>query len=113
MSVESEAVDDGTQLVVVAAVAERSSASRLRDALRAPIDQGKRRIVVDLSSLDSLDSPTLAVLVNNLMRAEEAGASLALVYTAKDIAAMLEMTGFDEFFPVYRSREEALAGRRA
>ena len=72
------------------------------------IEDGKKRLVVDLSKATFIDSTTLGVLVGGVKRLRPTGGSLSLVCTDQNISKIFEITGLDRVFPIYASREEAL-----
>ena len=76
------------------------------------IDEGKSRVVVDLSEVTVIDSTMLGVLVGGLKRLRAAEGSLELIRADEEgVMTMLEITGLDRVFPIHGTRHEALAGR--
>ena len=73
------------------------------------IEEGKKKVVVDLSEATFIDSTTLGVLVGGVKRLRPSGGSLALVCTDQNIQKIFEITGLDRVFPIHETREAALA----
>jgi anti-sigma B factor antagonist len=84
------------------------TAPRLREKLVELVSQGKRQIIVDLESVDFLDSTGLGVLVGGLKRLRSHDGDLALVCTQHRILKVFEITGLTKVFTIYDSVEAAL-----
>jgi len=102
-------IDDVTHVIELAGEVDLYTAPEFKDRLVALIDQGKRRLVVDLSRTTFIDSTTLGVLVGGVKRLRPLGGALALVCSDANILKTFEITGLDRVFPIYRTRAEALA----
>ena len=87
-----------------------ASASRLRDELLGALESRPPLLVVDLSQVTFLDSTGLAALVAVYRRASEQETAFALAAPTRIAGKVLSITGLDRAWPVFDSREEALAG---
>ena len=85
-----------------------STAPEFKERMSELIDEGKTRVVVDLSQATFIDSTTLGVLLGGVKRLRRAGGSLALVLTNEHIASIFKITGLDSIFPIHASQEDAL-----
>jgi anti-sigma B factor antagonist len=85
------------------------TAPRLRQALIDLVEGGATQIVVDMSSVDFLDSTGLGVLVGGLKRVKSNDGELRLVVTQDRIMKIFDITGLAKVFPIYASTDEALA----
>jgi anti-sigma B factor antagonist len=83
------------------------SAPRLREKLVELVSQGHRHIVVDLESVDFLDSTGLGVLVGGLKRLRSHEGDLTLVCTQARILKVFEITGLTTVFRIADSVEKA------
>jgi anti-sigma B factor antagonist len=83
------------------------SAPRLREKLVELVSQGHRHIVVDLESVDFLDSTGLGVLVGGLKRLRSHEGDLTLVCTQARILKVFEITGLTTVFRIADSVKEA------
>lgn len=84
-------------------------AAPLREILSGHLQIGKRRIVVDLSTVDFVDSAGLAALVKGMKDARSEGGDLRLVApTNPDALRVFELTRFDKVFTMSDSLENAL-----
>ncbi len=85
------------------------SAPRLREQMDALLAGGATQFVLDLSEVPFLDSAGMAVLVNLLKRAREAGGDVRLVWPQEEAARrVLHLTKFDRVFDIFESPEAAL-----
>ncbi len=83
------------------------SAPRLREKLVELVSQGHRHIVVDLQSVDFLDSTGLGVLVGGLKRLRSHEGDLTLVCTQARILKVFEITGLTTVFRITDTVEKA------
>jgi anti-sigma B factor antagonist len=107
--IEDSAIDNETHVIELGGEVDLYTAPDFKDRLLKLIDEGKTRIVVDLSKATFIDSTTLGVLVGGVKRLRPTGGTLALVCTDPNIIKIFEITGLDRVFPIHGSRDEALA----
>jgi len=107
--ISDEEIDAETQIIELGGEIDLYTAPEFKERLVALIEDGKKRIVVDLSAATFIDSTTLGVLVGGVKRLRPAGGSLALVCTDQNITKIFEITGLDRVFPIHASRDDALA----
>ena len=91
---------------------DAASAPSVREALDAAISEGCRTIVLDLSSVDYLDSSALGLLVWADHRLQPFSGALLLAGAGRDVARILELSGLIGVAPsvfVSESVEAALA----
>jgi anti-sigma B factor antagonist len=85
------------------------TAPRLRERLVELVERGNRQIIVDLGSVDFLDSTGLGVLVGAHKRLKQAGGSLVLVCSREPLLKIFRITALDQVFPLFDSVEAATA----
>jgi anti-anti-sigma factor len=85
-----------------------SSAPAVRAALDRAVDDGTRRIVIDMLDCSFVDSTGLGVLLHTAKRIEAMG-GMALVCVDEQIRRLLGLTMIDRTIPVFATREDALA----
>jgi anti-sigma B factor antagonist len=85
-----------------------SSAPEVRAALDRAVDQGTRRIVVDMLECGFVDSTGLGVLLHTAKRIEGEG-GMAIACIDEQIRRLLGLTMIDRTIPVFATREDALA----
>lgn len=84
------------------------SAAEVRSALVQLVDDGARRLVVDLTETTFLDSTALGALVGALKRARSAEGDVELVCTDRSIVRIFQITGLDRVFTIHRTLDEAV-----
>ena len=107
--ISDEEIDAETQVIELGGEIDLYTAPEFKERMVELIEDGKKRIVVDLSQATFIDSTTLGVLVGGVKRLRPADGSLALVCTDQNITKIFEITGLDRVFPIHASRDEALA----
>ncbi|MEX1141841.1 MAG: STAS domain-containing protein [Thermoleophilaceae bacterium] len=106
--IKDEEIDSETHVIELGGEIDLYTAPEFKERMVQLIDDGKRRLVVDLSDATFIDSTTLGVLVGGVKRLRPAGGSLALVCTDENITKIFEITGLDRVFPIHSTRDEAL-----
>jgi len=101
---------DGTETRV--ALLPGLQADDLEKAIRASLDRGIARAVVDLTNFVWLDSAGLGVLVHTLRRCRDAGGDLVLVNPNERVARVLEVAQLDDVFTIVATEADALARLR-
>lgn len=108
LSMATRTVGDHTVLVVGGEV-DVYTAPRLRERLVELIEQGARRVVVDLSRVEFLDSTGLGVLVGALKRLRAVGGVLGLVCSHERLLKIFRITALDRVFSLFDTVEAATA----
>jgi anti-anti-sigma factor len=108
-----ELLDDpsGVRVIVLSGEQDLASAGGLRLAL-AGAREAARGVVVELSIVSFVDSTILGAIVEGLRECKEDGRGFAVVASDRDdeaVPRLLGMTGLRTVFPVYESRETAIA----
>ena len=85
-----------------------ATAPQLRQTLLEQQYGSGRRVALDLSGVEFLDSFGLGVLVGGLRRARSAGGALVLVGASPRITHVLEVTGLDGVFELAASVDEVV-----
>ncbi len=73
------------------------------------LEQGRSRIVVDLSAVRFLDSSGLGALVRAMTTSQNEGGQTKLVGVEPQVKKLLEMTRLDSVFEIYENLETAAA----
>ena len=82
-------------------------ASIMKKRLLDDINLSKKKIIVDISKCDFIDSSFLGALVISLKRTRETGGVIKLV-TASFTGGIINLTGYQRIFENYLSVEDAL-----
>jgi anti-sigma B factor antagonist len=83
------------------------TAPRLRERLIELVDEGARKVVVDLGRVDFLDSTGLGVLVGASKRLRIAGGTFAVVCAKEPLLKIFRITALDQIFRLHDTVEAA------
>ena len=90
---------DGVVLAVYGEI-DATTTGRLRERIRDVFDAGTRRLVVDMSGVDFIDSTGLGVLVGALRYFKEVNGEILLRSPSPIAARVLKVSGLDTAFGV-------------
>jgi anti-sigma B factor antagonist len=79
------------------------SARAFKTAITRELDRGNYSVVVDLSSVEYMDSTGLGVLVAAFKRAREHQGTIALVGLNRQLTKIFDMTGLNRVFEIRQS----------
>ena len=100
----------GSDSFVIAAGGELDlyTSERLHEKIADALEQGGRRILVDLTGVSFMDSTALGVLVNAAKALRSSGGQLVLVADDPRVTRVFEITGLERVFRVESSLPEAV-----
>jgi anti-anti-sigma factor len=96
-------------VVAVAGELDAMTAQQFRDELMQQVPAARRRVVVDLSGLQFMDTSAIHVLVRVNNRVMAGGGLLVLAGAQPVVARVLSLAGADEVMPVVGTVADALA----
>jgi anti-anti-sigma factor len=82
--------------------------SEFSNAVTALITAGERRIVIDLTTVNYIDSATIGCLMDLYRQAAAAGGLLKLAGVNKRVETMLTMTGAHNFLEIHADEPSAI-----
>ena len=85
-----------------------TEAGYLKEALSKGIEEGLKKVVVDLSKCEFVDSTFLGVLVNALKKVAKEKGDMKLVGFKPGVRSMFELTRLFRVFDTYATLEEAV-----
>lgn len=91
----------------VAGEVDLATAPTLRERLVALVADGHRRIVVDLTRTEFLDSTGLSALIAGLKRLRAHDGEMRLVSTTPRVRKVFEITHIDRVLPLYETVDAA------
>lgn len=84
-------------------------ARELRELVAREVEAGRTRFVIDMSTIDFIDSSGLGALVWSHSRASEAGGLVLLCGVGSRVSSLISLTRLDEVLQIRKSRDAALA----
>lgn len=97
---------------VLADQIDASSAGSFRDNILSRIEQGYKRIILDLTKVDFIDSSGLGAIISALKNLGENG-ELAICGVNEPVMSLFRLTRMNRIFNIFNSQEEALAALKA
>ena len=94
----------GSTIVIACA----SDGGELADRLRASLDLGAHRVVVDLGAAEMVDASTLTALKRLAERLRSRGGRLSVVCRSGPLASLLDLTLLNRSFAVFPTIDAAL-----
>jgi anti-sigma B factor antagonist len=107
--IDTEQLNGGAYVISLSGEVDLYTAPDFKQKLLEVIGQGGKDVVIDFSNTTFIDSTTLGVLVGGVKRLRPNGGQLSLVCADRNITKIFEITGLDKVFPIYESRDEAVA----
>jgi anti-sigma B factor antagonist len=89
------------------------TAPKLKERLVSLVESGSYQLIVDMESVEFLDSTGLGVLVGGLKRVRNHEGWIDLVCTQSRILRIFRITGLNRVFGIYGSVPEAIAAHDA
>lgn len=84
-------------------------AEQFESVLQEVIDAGHRHLIVDLASVEHIDSGGVRALVRGHLAVHQQGGRVALVNAGLTVRRVLSILRLDTVLPIYESIEAALA----
>jgi anti-sigma B factor antagonist len=107
MKFVSEPIDDTIAIVRGEGRLNMVSAPALRQVITGLVDEGRSKIVVDLSGVDFMDSSGLGSLIGCLKTTRQAGGDLRIAAPTKQVVMVLQLSNLDRVLKAYDTPEEA------
>lgn len=108
MSIIEETIDDIIVEIVNLDRATLLEAEELKRQVNDKIDSGYRKVIIDLTSVEYLDSTFLGVIVNTLKKVAKLGGDLKLVGFKPNVRSMFELTRLFRVFESYSKLQDAI-----
>jgi anti-sigma B factor antagonist len=105
----AERAEDGVSVFVLEGRIDTQGASELDEELQAAVSEGKHKMVLDMDGVSYISSSGLRTLADVVTKNREAGGDLKLFSVSRKVLRVLRIIGFDRFFSIYDTLEEAVA----
>ena len=106
MQIENRQHDDFPVLAISGEIDLHGSPA-LRQALRACAESKPKRLLVDFTGVEYIDSSGLATLIEYLRDAARFNGSIALFGLKKKVRTIFDLVRLNELFPIADTAEEA------
>jgi len=107
-----EPLDDHSVVIKVAGEIHATTAPEFSERLNEAIAGGKTGVILDLTSVDFIDSTGLSVLLNGLRRVTRVRGAMVLACANPTVLRLFEITKLDSTFDIVPSCDEAIARLR-
>ena len=108
MKLSTNDVDGVIVILLEGNVLGGPDATMLNDTLHKLVEKRKKKIVVDLSKVQTMNSSGLSMLINGLTTMRNAGGDLKLAAASKKIESLLVITKLSTVFEVHPSVKKAV-----
>ena len=108
MQIEERAVGDVVVLDLKGRVTLGEGDQLLKDKVNSLVNQGRRRIVLNLAGVPYVDSAGLGEIVGSYTTVSRQGGSLKLLNLTKKITDLLAITKLLTVFETFESEDEAV-----
>jgi anti-sigma B factor antagonist len=105
----SQRFENGITILILEGRIDSEGAIQLDDALRAGIEAGETRIVLDLAEVQYMNSAALRTLADIITKTREKGGDLKLAALQPKVRRVLQIVGFDRFSSIHETLKAALA----
>jgi len=106
----NERDQNGVTIFVLEGRVDSEGSVDLDLALRTAIAEGKYKMILDMAEVRYINSAGLRILADVLTQNKECGGDLRLVDLNPKVQRVFQIIGFDKFFSIYATIEEAMAG---
>ncbi len=89
-----------------------ADAADARENLKAIVEGGKGKLILDLTDLTFIDSSGCAVLISAFKAVRAKDGRMILTGLSRNVQALLELTRLNEIFELYANTEGALHAMR-
>jgi anti-anti-sigma factor len=110
MAVETKQLDSGYAVITISGrLALGGETEKLSAAVTALLQKDQRKVILDISALDYVDSSGVGMLVSCLTNVKKAGGDLKVVGANQRIKRIFSMTGIDNLMQMFPTVSEATA----
>jgi anti-sigma B factor antagonist len=101
-------MEDKSVLLTINGILNAHTAPDLKQKIEAMIDAGNRKLIVDMSEVEFVDSSGLAAIVSGLKKTHALDGSLVLVGVHPNVMEVFRLTLLDQVFQFYPDLDSAL-----
>jgi anti-sigma B factor antagonist len=101
--------ENGVAVFVLTGRIDTEGAVDMDLALQAAVSEDKAKMVLDMAEVRYIGSAGLRTMADVLTKNKEVGGDLKLVAVNRKVLRVLRIIGFDKFFSIYDTLDEAIA----
>lgn len=105
----TEREQDGITIFVMEGRVDSEGAVDMDMALQAAASEGRNKMVLDMSQVRYINSAGLRTLADILTQNQREGGDLKLVDLNPKVQRVMQIIGFDKFFAIFPTLDQALA----
>ena len=103
-------IEDVTVLDLRGRIRITGRARGLRNSIRSLVEEGKTRILLNLSQVTHIDSSGLDELVASCVTAGNQGGEIKLLHPSEQMREVITMANLSALFDIYNNEYDAIAG---
>jgi anti-sigma B factor antagonist len=100
---------NGIEIIVVSGSLDATSAPEARKEIKEIIEEGRKKLIFDLSRVTFLDSSGLSVFVSGLKAVRAEAGDVALLNLTPNIRALIELMRLHYVFDIFDDEAAAVA----
>lgn len=108
MPIIEEIIDNVVVEIINMERATLREADELKSRINEKVDKGYRKVIVDISAVEFVDSTFLGVIVGSLKKVAKLNGDLKLVGFKPAVRSMFELTRLFRVFETYGDLQEAI-----
>jgi anti-anti-sigma factor len=108
MPIIEEIIDNVVVEIINMERATLREADELKHRINEKVDKGYRKVIVDISAVEFVDSTFLGVIVGSLKKVAKLNGDLKLVGFKPPVRSMFELTRLFRVFETYGDLQEAI-----
>ncbi len=112
MQLEERAVEDVIVLALSGRMTRNESFGAVQSRLHALVQEGRRKLVLDLAAISYMDSTCIGELVSGLVTVRKNGGTLVLASPTPEVERLLAIVKLTSVFQTFRSAQEAVLSLR-
>ncbi len=112
MQLKERAVEDVIVLAPAGRMARNENFGAVQSRLHALVQEGRRKLVLDLAAVSYMDSTCIGELVSGLVTVRKNGGTLLLASPTPPIERLLTIAGLTSVFQTFHSEQEAVLSLR-
>ncbi len=110
MAVETKQLESGYAVITISGrLALGGETEKLNAAMNTLLQKDQKRVILDITALDYVDSSGVGMLVSCLTNVKKAGGDLKVVGANQRIKRIFSMTGIDSLMQMFPTVSEATA----